>query len=641
MQRVTWIVRRFLFSILSVVFIMSITSCSDVTKEEGIINYETILALTPTNTPTSSPTVTLTPTPSPTLTPSLTPTPSPTRPPTPTPLPPTPTPNPALKAFSFCNQIAGDLDNGRFSAQATGAIQVESFPAFERLTIGFDLANKSAPLSAKATYVQERDYTLLTGRPIAPAEYVLLVDFPNWLHDDFFQISAFTQTQILTQTQLPNLTYALSNTNVIRSLSFQTKPDHDAGTTMALGFEQPAIYHIGLSRDKKEVRIEAARESSLREGSDELTIPLGSGTPNLEEPLYFLLDGDIWRLNATNAVTMTQMPEEVTDLAVSRDGTFLAWCRTQDPGINPFESGAAVPQLLHVMKADGKDERIIPGTGVNCGDLALSPDSTLLALSADETGIEPMERSIRIVPIDETLVLTTMMTLSPNIFLDDETNHAVVRGQGWNRTGPQWIDKTRLIYTASAPDSRSTLFLLDLSTGIEHDIGADIQVVDTRYRYNGFGQPLVSENGRALAVEAYRSDKSGADLLLLDANGKEQDSITKGFWNRPLAWTDDTSLFYLSTPCESMLVHEYELHLRYSQGKDRLLATGISEGTIGDAVALGQGLVYIASERAQAKVRGPESASPSSPSAIWYWNLDGDMRMELFSAHRGITKIIR
>jgi hypothetical protein len=673
MQRLAGRIQSIILVLLSLGVVFLVSSCGDVTEEEAIQNYETILALTPTKTPTFTPTNTPTLTPSPTLSPTPSPTLAPTKPPTPTPLPPTPTSNPALQDFSFCNQTVGDEENGRFSARLIGDMHTETFPAFERLTLSFELAEESAPLSAISRLVNDRDYTQITGDPVAPAPYMLMIDFPGWLHDGFFTSTIITGSTWLTETASYYPTYLFTDTDVLKSFAFTSNLDSPAGTTFLLGLAEPALYHVALSRDLTELRVEIAREAFMTPSQDELAIERGD-LPLAPDPLYFLLNGDIWQLDGTDVYSITQLPEYITDIAISPDSTLLAYCRTQEPGINPRESGAAVPASLWIRQLETGDEQTIPDLGVNCTDLVFSPDSSLLAMSVDETGISPTERSMHIVsvsalldahskngsvfgepptsPITDSPTLSDAITMTNTLILTDtiaesatnaaaETQNHAIRGGGWNRFAPQWLNDSRLVYAAQAPDARSTIFILDLDTGIEHDVGGDIQVVDSRYRYRAFGAPLVSPDGRAIAIEAYRADEPGADMLLLDATGKEQDVVQQGYWTRPLAWSEDQTLFYLVTNCDSTLIQDYALSMYERNGKQTLLAAGKSLGTIGEAVAMGDGLAYVSASRALFGARGPERSSPYSPSAIWYWNLDEQHRGVLHEVRYGITRLTR
>ncbi|NJN68104.1 MAG: hypothetical protein HC884_16030, partial [Chloroflexaceae bacterium] len=542
--------------------------------------------------------------------------------PTSTPLPPTPTSDPALEGFSFCTQDAGDLESGRFSATISETVEVAVFPAFERLTIGFDMAEDSVPVSARAVLLSERDFLQLTGEPFAPADYVLLITFPNWLHDGALESPLINQSRVFT------------HTSMIRNVGFRLSDD-EAGATLMVAIQHPSIYRMALSHDQKQLRVEVARSASAAKMTDALTTPEPQEAATLTEPLFFLLDGDVWRMDPTGVVSLTQSLEDETDLALSHDGQMVAFCRSQEPGISLAETSFAVPGSLWIMKHDGTNARRVAETGVNCADPVFSPDATKLAFSLDETGIAPESRSIKIVPVASSLLIPGTSALTT-------TGQVVARGGGWNRFGPQWVNDATLAYAASAPDGRSTIFLLDLANGVERDIGSDIQVMQDRYRYDTFMQPLVSPDGQAMAVEALRADEPGADLLLLDASGTEQDVIDRGYWTRPLAWGEDGSLFYVTTGCESTLVQNYEVYHRSSRGRDQLIAVGTTMGTLGDAVATGSnGLVYVVAARAQPGPHGPNLAARASPSEIWFWDPVQETRRMLFRAQNSITEMRR
>lgn len=638
-----FLLRRFVLIcisfILCIVFLLLSFGCTR-GEDDGIMNIQTILALTPTNTPTLTPSPTKTPTMPPTPTPTLTPTPSPVPTATPTPLPPTPTPNPALKGFSFCTQDFGERTNGRFSAHTTGVITAEVFPAFERLGADFALDQDSAPLSAQATLVDEHDFRMLTGEPAAPAPYVLMIHLNHWLHDEAFLSSVMTTTKEFTKT------------GVIRTVDFLYDADKTAGATMLVALENPTLYRLDMSRDRPQLRVEVARADEMPPLYDEMTLASGKGRVKPPDPLYFLLQGDMWRLDSSGVISLTQSPEEETDLAVNRDGSLIAFCRTQEPGINPSESSLAVPGTLWLMQSDGTHARRIPDTGVNCEDPAFSPDGSRIAFSVDETGTYPEQRTIKIVAIETEAITDThsitetddvqatdVMTATHMLATDDDMQ-LVMAGNGWNRFGPQWVDDTMLVYAANATDGRSTLFLLDVATKMEYDIGADLKVDGEQFRYHALGRPVVSRDGRMIAVEALRADDTGTDLLLLDSTGQQKEVINQGYWSRPLAFTDAGGLYFLTTQCEGTLVQAYELHLYDSDGKDRLLATGETYGTIGESVTLDDVLVYVVTSRALPGPRGPNTASPYSSSELWLWDV-GKVRGEVFSSQWGITKLAR
>lgn len=482
-----------------------------VSQQEQIANRETIIAGTPSATATFTPS----PIPSPTLSPTATlgpsPTPSATPFPTATPLPPTPTPNPALRGFSFCDQTAGEVGAGRFSARLTQAT-TEGFPAFERLIFTFEPSADSAPLSASASCLSERDYAQLSGDATAPGPFVLQVDLPDWLHDDAFRSSAITQT------------LSFTTTRVLRNVSFRFDPGASAGATLNIALDQPLPYRLALASDPFRLVVEVARTSPLVASSDMLTIPAGGGQVQAPTPFFFRLDGDIWQVvpgprqsgdtavstlqqitpeNAT-AINLTQSAEVETDLAVRADGKLIAFCRAT-AGVDPAEINYAAPSSLWVMNADGSDQRQLASVGRNCADPAFSLDGSTLAFSVDETGATPVQRSIWTVSVAGGVA------------------ERVAGGDEWSRFTPHWLADGSLVYAAAAEDGRSTLFLQRGDS--ELDIGADLLLDAGVVRYNALTQLSVSRDGRTIAVEASRADLSGADLLVLDTNGTLRSTI--------------------------------------------------------------------------------------------------------------------
>lgn len=141
-----------------------------------------------------------------------------------------------------------------------------------------------------------------------------------------------------------------------------------------------------------------------------------------------------------------------------------------------------------------------------------------------------------------------------------------------------------------------------------------------------------------MAIEAVRADYSGADLVLLDDKGEEQDTISEGFWTRPLAWSPQGDLIYLTTACASTLAQDYNLFRRTPDGEDRLLMAGITLGGIGSATAINSGIAYVTGERAETGIRGTSSTMAiGSSSTLWFWNLDAGTRG---IAHRGDRTIM-
>ncbi|HJZ46200.1 MAG TPA: hypothetical protein VKE41_03505, partial [Roseiflexaceae bacterium] len=154
--------------------------------------------------------------------------------------------------------------------------------------------------------------------------------------------------------------------------------------------------------------------------------------------------------------------------------------------------------------------------------------------------------------------------------------------------------------------------------------GADLVKGD---RYEALGRPLAAPDGSAIAVEGLRANAEGADLLLIDATGAalpSQGQIGTGYWNRPLAWNADGTLFYLNIACASEVAQSYTIHARaLKDGADKLIGAGISLGAIGEFTALDKGLAYVTLEQAAPGPRGPLSLKRDSPSALWFWDIGG------------------
>jgi hypothetical protein len=453
---------------------------------------------------------------------------------------------------------------------------------------------------------------------------VLLIEMPGWLHDDAFSSSVLSETLTLT------------TTNAASSVDLRFDPDAYAGATLVVALEEPVPYSI--ERENGQLQLELARTSPLSEASNSLAVTAGSSRPQVTDPLWFLLDGDIWRTDTTDTVTITASAQDETAMAVSPDAETIAFCRAQEAGIDPDSGVFAVPGSLWLMDADGTDQRQIANVGINCDDPAFSPDGSMIAFSVNETGIAPAQRSIWVVPTDEDDPLSITGSITDTSIVTVGAAQRVAGSNEWNREAPQWIDNDTLVYKADAPDGRSTLLMQRLSEENERDIGAELLVEEEDYF--ALGEPLVSPDGRAVAVEAIRTDEAGAHLLLLDANGVQQDIIREGYWNRPLDWSNQGELYYLSSDCPSTLVQDYSLFVRGEGGGDRLLIAGETLGAIGDVTALENGLAYAIGARAQPGIRSRENIATQTASDLWVWNFVSDQRDIIYRAERDIQTLI-
>lgn len=584
--------------------------------QEAIKNAATLAAATPSTTPTPtgtpapSPTPTLTPTQGPSPTASATPRPSATPVPTPTPLPPTPTPNPALAGFSLCSQAVGETDGGRFSARIT-AITTTVEAAFDRVTIGLAVPSDSAPPHATARCLSAADDVL------APpgSGYTLLVDMGDWLHDDAFRATTISPTK------------ALSGTTVLKDLGLRFDQNDVAGAALALRLEQPLPYRLTLQQNPYQLVLDVAKSGAIGPSSDMLSAA-GANSATLDAPLFYVQGGDLWKIDGGSATNLTKDARggqfgAVGDIAASAAAKQVAFCATA-PGVDVGDRLAQ--STLWSIGFDGKNVQELASQGLSCAGPSFSPDGKSIAFTVDETGANPPRLSVWTISAD-----------------GGGERRAIAVGDEWSRFGPQWLDGKRLVYAAAAEDGRSTLFLLSVDSGAEQDIGADLLKGDT---YRALGRPLVAPDGSAIAVEALRANGAGAALLLIGPDGEvvsNQDPIAGGYWNRPLAWSADGTLFYLNSACASEVAQSYALRARVlKDGSDRLVAAGTALGGFGGFAAAGKGLAYVTLDRAAPGPRGPLAIDAQSPSALWFWDVGGTgVRAKLVGAPGAITSIAR
>ncbi len=590
---------------------LALTACEQlsIAEQERIREIQTVEASTPMATPVPP---TDTPTP-------LPPTPTSTSGPTPTPLPPTPTPNPILAQFSLCNQQAGDPASGRFSMRVT-TITATVEPFFERLELILDVPADSAQPHAAARCRPAPAIPQAIGESEVAGAYLIDVHLDGWLHDDAFRASLATRT------------VPLSGTQIIRAAAFRVPPGATTGARLVIGIDQPLPFRMRLENNPLRLVIDVATSGPVSQASDLLRIPAGAAaTP--AAPIFYLADGDIWRISNGAPENLTERLRagqfgDVTALTTRPNARMIAFCATA-PGTVAADAAAAA--TLWVLELDSGSIRQLtpPPRGRSCADPVMSPDGTTIVYAVDESGAAPPQLrlfSVQVFPGAPAVALTPS-------------------GDEWSRSAPQWLDNARLIYAATAEDGRSTLFLRE-PDGTELDVGMALLVSGTggqrSARYDGFGRLMAAPDGSAIAVEAFRLDGSGADLLILNRSGAESERlspIAAGFWNRPVAWSADGALYYLSTACASDAVFEYTLHMRSANGADRVIAAGIAAGDLGAFAAFQNALAYVTFDRLQEGPGGPLRVAPDDPAALWYWDLAGNTRVRLAETNRAITAL--
>jgi hypothetical protein len=418
----------------------------------------------------------------------------------------------------------------------------------------------------------------------------------------------------------------------MRAAAFRIPPGATTGATLVIGVDQPLPFRLRLEDNPLRLIIDVATSGPVSQASDLLRMPTGV-TPAPTTPIFYLADGDIWRLSNGTAENLTESVRagqfgDVTALTARADRRVIAFCATA-PGAIAADVTAA--STLWVLELDSGAVRQLtpPPRGRSCADPAMSPDGTTIAYAVDESGVSPPQLrifSVQIFPGAPAVALTPS-------------------GDEWSRYAPQWLDDARIVYAATAEDGRQTLFLRE-PDGTELDIGMGLLVSGTggqrSARYRGFGRMLTDPNGSAIAVEALRIDRPGADLLILNPTGAEIERlspIAAGFWNRPVAWSADGALYYLSTACASGAVFEYTLHVRTLDGADRVIAAGIAPGDLGVFAVRRNALAYVTFDRLPEGSAGPLRVDPDAPSALWYWDLAGNARARLLETNRAITAL--
>lgn len=577
--------------VLCVFGLMLLASCSvDAPPPSQPVNRETALALTPQATVTPPPTRTLVPTAAATITP--TPTVEPTAEPTVT------ATSQALVDVSYCSRPFGPANGARFSARLD-RVRTDQTDDFEQITFVFadtsGALHGSASCMLAAGWPEDADY----GVTSAPGDAVIAVDLDDWAHDELFAASPLTETVEITPS------------DVLEQISFAADSLNSRGALLGIGLREPRPFRVRVQGN--ELIVEVARDEIFPPDDDPLGLTAGEA-PAVEQPVFFLQDGDVFRLQAGRAQPLARTPELETGLAVSADGTLLAVCRAP-AAAEPFALPYEVRATLWTMRADGSELQQLADVG-GCAEPAFATSGKTIAFTANAAPSPPAVLQVWTVPV-------VGGEPSPVAVVDE-----------WSRSQPQWLADGRLVYRASN-GAQSIIFVQGVD-GEEREVTAQLL---TDVTYEGVGQFVVDAANDQLAIEALRTADDGADLVVLRADGTSVAVEQRGFWQRPLAFTP-SGLVYLTTECPSESVLRYTLHRRPSQGSIEAIFSGQTADGIGAATTQGDTLLYVRSTLNTGGLRGNlVEPGPDDESSIWALSPDGASRAQVYTTRSGITQL--
>lgn len=566
-------------------FVLLLQACTPEAQPPTVpVNRATASALTPqptaTATATTSPTATTPPTETPT-----------TAPPTNT-----PTPGP-LVDVSYCSRPFGPIDGSRFSARLVG-VRADAVDQFDQLILTFEELSGELQGSAGCAWAAAWPEDVDVGSTGAPNDAFIGLALDDWAHDDLWASSPITET------------IAITGSDVFQNVAFAASSLDSRGTLIGIGLDEPRAFRIRI--EDASLIVEVAREIAFPPADD----PLGEDNGDLDppaQPVFFLQNGDVYRLQNGQAEQITQSPELETGLAISPDGQMLAVCRAPADA-EPFALPYDVRATLWTLNADGSDEQLLADVG-GCAEPAFAASGRTIAWTANVAPSPPAVLQVWTVPV-----------------VGGDAAPATTGVDEWSRSQPRWLRDGRLVYHADN-GSQSVVFLRQ-SDGSEREITAQMLTGAT---YRGVGQFVVDPATDQIAVEALRRDDDGADLIVLRPDGTQVAAEQRGFWQRPLAYSAD-GLVYLTADCPSGGVLRYTLQLRTAQGRIEGLATGETAAAIGAATAAGDALLYVRSETIAAGVRGPIlEPQAGQSSGIWQIALDDGAVSEVLAVDDAIT----
>lgn len=553
----------------------------------------------------TSPSVAAAPTlPQPTATPQATPTSTPQASPTPEPTPePVETDDAAAQAvrdnLGYCRRAWGA------GAEASWSGRLDSVTAGVTAGVAelrLEFADLEGELHGVASCAPAAAWPagVDIGATAAPGPAMILVELPDWAHDDLFRASSITET------------IDVGEISGVEGVAFAASSLDSRGAVLGIGLSEPRPFDVRV--DGSALVVEFASEAALSAADDPLGVQTEAAEerPSPAEPVYFLEGGDIFVLENGSSRNITNSPEPETDLAVSPDGSLLAVCRAP-ANSERFQLPYDVRAALWTLAADGSNAQLLADVG-GCAEPRFDPAGQRIAFTVNVAPSPPARLEIW------------------TVGLDGQPSAAASGVDDWNRSHPRWLPDGRLVYLAD--DGTSSTLMLRGDDG-ETELTASLL---SGPAYVGVGAFLVDDVSGEVAIEALR-EAGGADLVVLGPDGARMSSERRGFYQRPLDFHDG-ELVYLSTDCPGDAVLSYTVYRRES-GTIETLARGTTQAAIGAATLTGDALVYARHPSAPAGLRGPVALAPDEPGTLWALALGGGaQRAELLAADGPIDTVV-
>lgn len=484
----------------------------------------------------------------------------------------------------FCHATFGANTQERFSSRLE-AMNVQSASNADVLELTF--APQSGPIGGMVRCLTPNAASLLSATDGISS--VIQIELPLWHHDTAWSSSILTLTKALRYDGLQHIT----------TVAAQSSPS-SAGAIVEIGLDQILPFSVKLTGSTLQVSVANSAGTLLND--DPLANATGIPTAPTR-PILFASRGDLFSYELARVVPLSTTLEVESDFAISPNGAKVAFCRAT-PDVLPTQGA------LWISDIDGKNEQLIADVG-GCVEPAWSFDGSSVWFVAPWSAATPPNYRLWQVATNggEPVAQTNL--------------------DAWSRRKPQPLPDGRVVMLGETEGGRNAVIVTNGITGTTAVV-AEAALV----QYASINSVLVAPDGTSLAVEATRTT-GGADLLVLDLQGKLVSSVTSNWWNRPLAWNNDGTLFYLASVCQSGAVLQYELH-SLKGSSDTIITKGNTLGEIGAAAVVDDALVYVRALESASVERGASSII-SGASELWLYDVANDGRARIISATDGIN----